>query len=82
MLRPFSLTEKTEAHSRTEVITCHLFNTAKLNILALMEKNDLIQFTFEEDRARELDRKRFRLACKRPRVRSPRPAHSFVETWS
>ena len=23
-----------------------------------------------------------RLACKRPRDRSPRPAHSFVETWS
>ena len=28
------------------------------------------------------DRKRVRLACTRPRVRSPRPAHSFVETWS
>ena len=25
---------------------------------------------------------RVRLACKRPRVRSPRPAYSFVETWS
>ena len=33
-------------------------------------------------RAQQLDRKRVRLACKRPRVRSPRPAHSFVETWS
>ena len=28
------------------------------------------------------DRKRVRLACKRPRVRSPGPAHSFFETWS
>ena len=31
---------------------------------------------------RLLDRKRVRLACKRPRVRSPRPACAFVETWS
>ena len=28
------------------------------------------------------DRKRVPLACKRPRVRSPRSAHCFVETWS
>ena len=39
-------------------------------------------FVMRRHRARELNRKRVRLACKRPRVRSPRPAHSFVETWS
>ena len=30
----------------------------------------------------DFERKWVRLVCKRPRVRSPRPAHSFVETWS
>ena len=33
-------------------------------------------------RARLLDRKRVNLVYKRPRVQSPCPAHSFVETWS
>ena len=32
--------------------------------------------------ARYLDRKSVRLACKRPQVRSPCPADSFMETWS
>ena len=40
------------------------------------------QKAFIFDWARMLDRKRVRLACKRHRVQSPRPAHSFVETWS
>ena len=34
----------------------------------------------EEPSGRKPDARR--LACKRHRVRSPRPAHSFVETWS
>ena len=38
--------------------------------------------TYETQLARLLDRKRVRLACKRPRDRSPRLAHSFVKPWS
>ena len=43
---------------------------------------DVLTFT-STSRSLELDRKHdVCLACKRPRVRSPRPAHFFMETWS
>ena len=42
--------------------------------------SQVCKYIHQSNRARLLDRKRVRLACKRPRVRSPRPAHSFMET--
>ena len=53
-------------------------------LVMLLKINKLSCFAILNNsaRARQLDRKRVRLACKRSHVRSPRPARSFLETWS
>ena len=63
------------------IFTCTYNGTEKLcfeNVASRAKTNFITTVHFTDDEPGVVARS----ACKQPRVRSPRPAHSFVETWS
>ena len=72
--------KESRLYLRMYMTTCLILACKKEAIY--LWQSSILTFYRNKFQRKLLDRKRVRLACKRPRVRSPRPAHSFVEILS